>query len=143
MHCLLHIRSRKENPMEASNVKAMLEALESFNAVDLSGFKFPLDGDSSTIYNSNKKEITIPYWRVADLLNEVKEAQDIAKFALAAPTRNCDVGTPEEQDRRFCKWCHKHGIDGDMEVACAHQNMSCTLCALRWAQMSYEEGAAK
>lgn len=45
------------------------EALEKLNAVDLSWLEFPLDGDSSTIYNSNKKEITIPYWRVAELLN--------------------------------------------------------------------------
>ena len=59
------------------------EALEKFSAIDLSGLKFPLDGDSSTIYNSDRKEITIPYWRVAELLNEVKAAQDMAKSALA------------------------------------------------------------
>ena len=67
------------------------EALEKFNAVDLSGLEFPLDGDSSTIYNSNKKEITIPYWKVAELLNGVKDAQDMAKAALSAPPRNCDA----------------------------------------------------
>lgn len=136
-------KKRKEKPMEASNVKAMREALEQFNAVDLSGFEFPLDGDSSTIYNSNKKEIIIPYWRVAELLNGVKAAQDMSKATLSAPPRNCDVGTPDEQDRRFGKWCRKSGIDGDMEVACAHPDMGCTLCALRWAQMPYEEGEQK
>ena len=67
------------------------EALEKLNAVDLSGLEFPLDGDSSTIYNSNKKEITIPYWRVAELLNEVKAARDMAEAALAKPPRNCDL----------------------------------------------------
>ena len=84
------------------------EALEKFNAVDLSGLEFPLDGDSSTIYNSNKKEITIPYWRVAELLNGVKEAQDMAKAALSAPPRNCDVFSKAKvlemlEDRSFSK----------------------------------------
>ena len=46
--------------------------------------------DTIYIYNSNKKEITIPYWRVAELLNEVKAAHDMAKAALSAPPRNCD-----------------------------------------------------
>lgn len=62
---------------------------------------------------------------------------------IGRPLRNCDVGTAEEQDARHSKWCRKYGIDGDMEVACAHQDMNCTLCALRWAQMPYEEGGAK
>ena len=84
------------------------EALEKFSAVDLSGLKFPLDGDSSTIYNSDKKEITIPYWRVAELLNGVKAAQDMAKSVLAAPLRNCDAFSKAEvlevlEDRSFSK----------------------------------------
>lgn len=125
--------------MEASNIKAMREALESFNAVDLSGFEFPLDGDSSTIYNSNKKEITIPYWRVAELLNGVKAAQDMSKATLSAPPRNCDVGTAEEQFRRFNMFC--------LPIKCR----KCKLytkeelydCIFRWLQMPFEEGDAK
>lgn len=74
---------------------------------------------------------------------EILELKQIAESVLSSPPRNCDVGTAEEQNRRFCKWCRKYGIDGDMEVACAHQDMSCTLCALRWEQMPYEEGGAK
>lgn len=73
----------------------MIEALKKFIAVDLSKLKFPLDGDSSAIYNSDKEEITIPYWRVAELLNEIKLAQNMSKSALAEPLRNCDVGTAE------------------------------------------------
>jgi hypothetical protein len=115
------------------------EALEKFSAVDLSKLKFPLDGDSSAIYNSDKKEITIPYWMVAELLNEVKAAQDIAKSALAEPLRNCDVGTAAEQNLRHGEWCRKHGIDGDWDVNCASPDMGCHLCFARWAQMPYEE----
>ena len=91
-----------EDSSVVGNSAKMREALEKFNAVDLSWLEFPLDGDSSTIYNSNKKEITIPYWRVAELLNEVKAAQDMAKAALSAPPRNCDLfETPKEAGEAF------------------------------------------
>ena len=73
------------------------------------------------------------------LVSITKKACD----AISVPARNCDVGTAEEQDARHSKWCRKYGIDRDIEVACAHQDMSCTLCALRWAQMPYEEGCEK
>jgi hypothetical protein len=83
--------------------RKLRESLEKFSAVDLSRLKFPLDGDSSAIYNSDKKEITIPYWRVAELLNEVKVAQDMAKSALSAPPRNCDVFEVHTADDEFEK----------------------------------------
>ena len=113
------------------------EALEKLNAVDLSWLEFPLDGDSSTIYNSNKKEITIPYWRVAELLNGVKEAQDMAKAALSAPPRNCDVGTTEEQSRRYEKLCDSHTC-GSSGSDCPLYDYDCSQIA--WSQMPYEEG---
>ena len=118
------------------------EALEKFNAVDLSGLEFPLDGCSSTIYNSNKKEITIPYWRVAELLNGVKEAQDMAKAALSAPPRNCDVGTAEEQAKRFHSFCKK--FQSDIQGMCSSQCpcISCygmCHCITKWEQIPYEE----
>lgn len=72
------------------------------------------------------------------VLNTHKIAESLKKSL-----RNCDLGTAEEQGARHSKWCRKYGIDGDMEVACAHQDMNCTLCALRWAQMPYGEGGAK
>ena len=74
----------------------------------------------------------------AHLLGYLNQISMWAEDAISAPPRNCDVGTPEEQHRRFMKWCGKHGIDGDMDVACAYPDMCCTLCALRWAQMPYE-----
>ena len=89
---------------------------------------------------------TLDEWRTNGEMMEhwqYSELFGIANAALSAPPRNCDVGTAEEQGARHSKWCRKYGIDGDMEVACAHQDMSCTLCALRWAQMPYEEGGAE
>ena len=71
------------------------------------------------------------------------EIRDIARAALAEPVKNFEVGTMEEQQARHCAWCRKHGIDGDNKVNCAHPDMSCGLCTLRWAQMPYEKGGAK
>ena len=102
--------------MEASNIKAMREAL----------LKVKKLFDGRIMFQK-----------------AVREAHEVVNAALDEPPRNCDVGTPEEQHRRFNKWCGKHGIDGDMDVACAHPDMCCTLCALRWAQMPYEEGDTK
>ena len=66
----------------------------------------------------------------------------IAKEALSAPPRNCDLGTTKEQSARFDAHCRKH--------------MGCLTCPLRekdggvpkhcefaWAQMPYDEGGAK
>jgi hypothetical protein len=116
------------------------EALEKFNAVDLSGLEFPLDGDSTTIYNSDKEEITIPYWRVAELLNEVKVAQDMAKAALAEPLRNCDVGTADEQYKRFDKICFSGRTTEDCPLFEKTSPCCSPFCFARWSQMPYEEG---
>ena len=51
------------------------------------------------------------------------------KATLAAPPRNCDVGTAEEQDKRYAMFMEKHWTLGKT--------------ALQWAQMPYEEGGAK
>ena len=67
--------------------------------------------------------------------------------ALSAPPRNCDVGTAQEQDERFHRFCVKHHTGscagchnpvGDYTVANGVRE-----CALVWAQMPYEEGGAK
>lgn len=108
------------------------EALEKFSAVDLSGLKFPLDGDSSAIYNSDRKEITIPYWRVAELLNEVKAAQDMAKSALAEPLKNYEVGTIGEQIKRFYDEYYAK------DSRCSRR-WSFGECAIHWSQMPYDD----
>lgn len=114
------------------------EALEKLNAVDLSWLEFPLDGDSSTIYNSNKTEITIPYWRVAELLNEVKEAQDMAKAALAAPPRNCDkYNTDNEAYAGFRKFCD------ESECSECRFDQNTTTCRLSWLYSEVEKEESK
>ena len=72
----------------------------------------------------------------------MKEMRDKCCSALAAPPRNCDVGTPEEQAKRFalhcdknpkCKRCQCCGV-----IPFNH-------CEFVWAQMPYtaEEGETK
>ena len=61
------------------------------------------------------------------LVSITKKASD----AIAAPPRNCDIGTPDEHLVRHRKWCWEHD--------CKHTD-SCKLCVARWAQMPYEEG---
>lgn len=68
------------------------------------------------------------------------EIGSICDAALAAPPRNCDVGTAEEQlERMDAAYCSKR--------LCAKGK--CPLfkpgldCSLIWAQMPYEEGGAK
>ena len=84
----------------------------------------------------------IPTWDGA-----IGRIKDIAEAALSAPPRNCDVGTAQEQDERFHRFCVKHHTGscagchnpvGDYTVANGVRE-----CALVWAQMPYEEGGAK
>ena len=55
--------------------------------------------------------------------------------ALSAPPRNCDVGTVEEQKKRFRDFCIRSKCD-----SCPFSE-ECTLanCAICWSQMPYEE----
>ena len=70
---------------------------------------------------------------------DIRKTHEAVNAALAAPPRNCDVGTTKEQSARFDAHCRK--------------NMGCLTCPLRekdggvpkhcefaWAQMPYEVG---
>ena len=113
---------------EIGNMKAMLEALEWLHH-DIER-QAALDGEMST---DNAVRI-----------GAIREA-------LAAPPRNCDVGTAEKQAERFEDFCLKH-------IGCAEETggrhcLCCPLvkasekitqkCELYWAQMPYEEGGAE
>jgi len=68
--------------------------------------------------------------------------------ALSAPPRNCDVGTAEEQYRRYWEMCSAKDVN-----QCAYcefrktSNLNCSRdkCFATWAQMPYEaeEGGAE
>jgi len=67
------------------------------------------------------------------------EIRDIARSALAAPPRNCDVGTVADQRKRYAKIC-QHNCD-----RCALQDDRALKggCEFSWEQLPYEEGGAK
>lgn len=67
---------------------------------------------------------------------------EIAHAALAAPPRNCDVGTAEEQLDRWQAFCNKHDDDC---TGCPYVGFggSFVHCYSKWAQMPYEEGGSK
>ncbi len=86
------------------------------------------------------------------------EIRDIARAALAASARNCDVGTPEEQVERFKEYClsnmlyyrdmfgtHEGAGGWDCREDCPIGKMIdkndslCDHCQLVWAQMSYAQ----
>ncbi len=75
----------------------------------------------------------------------VDELRGMVVRALAAPTRNCDVGTEVEQGDRFARFC-------DCYICCSQcpikprwnfGNDHKPSCGVIWAQMPYKEGGAE
>lgn len=96
--------------MEASNVKAMRKALSDACYAMFNFLKTQNGG-----------------------YEEMANALDKAKAALAAPARNCDVGTVEEQSERYHAFC-----DSNECTSCPCKFTARTYCALIWEQMPYE-----
>ena len=69
--------------------------------------------------------------------DDAKDCLAVIETAISVPPRNCDVGTPEEQNERFLKFC----TSMDCERYCPL--FKADSCELAWAQMPYEEGGAK
>ena len=74
---------------------------------------------------------------------EMANALDKAKAALAAPAINCEVGTVEEQSERFRTYCEEHK-DNDAEcLYCPLFGKTGGHCELAWAQLPYTEGGTE
>ena len=66
----------------------------------------------------------------------MREVAAACRAALAAPLRNCDVGTPDEQSERFGRFCGHYRV---------RRCKDCPLlakvpCEFEWAQMPYGVG---
>ena len=70
------------------------------------------------------------------------EALRKAKAALAAPPRNCDVGTAEEQFERWIVLCGRYNDDCTGCPCDDHTYASYANCFSNWAQTPYDEGGA-
>ena len=85
---------------------------------------------------------------VADILkgDDVNSAFNEVTAALSAPPRNCDVGTAEEQEKRFNSFCKTH-LSGTRSICSAQcPCVGCRSmfhCLTKWSQMPYDEGGAK
>ncbi len=97
--------------MEANNMKAMREAYE---------FAEEFLRDYGTDWKLHNK--------LCDML----------KSALAAPLRNCDVGSDKEQYKRFRDYCSRKRCENLITP-----NTLGSEFAFEWAQMPYAEGGAK
>lgn len=65
--------------------------------------------------------------------------------ALKKSLRNCDIGTVDEQEDRFERFCDANKYVGDDGANICSKDCPCYNyldCGVRWAQMPYEEGVA-
>ena len=80
--------------------------------------------------------------------DDAKECLAVIESAISAPPRNCDVGTAEEQEKRFYAFCgynrFQSGIKGMCSslCPCIRCRDMCN-CLTKWSQMPYEKGGAK
>ena len=71
------------------------------------------------------------------VLNTHKLAESLKKSL-----RNCDVGTDEEQSRRYKDLCYSHTCGSRCSLTgCPLYEYDCS--PLAWGQMPYEKGSAK
>ena len=81
---------------------------------------------------------------VADILkgDDVNGAFNEVIASLSAQPRNCDVGTAEEQTKRFHSFCKK--FQSDIQGMCSHLCPCIDCCDMchcitKWSQMPYKE----
>lgn len=110
--------------MEASNVMAIREALAKADAA------FNLIVKSAWFIEANFHET-----------KEVMDASNAITATLSAPPRNCDVGTAEEQQARFDRFCDKYKNCTECPVWRGGELTS--RCSMYWAQLPYEKGETK
>lgn len=66
-------------------------------------------------------------------ISKTISAVEKARQALSAPPRNCDVGSAEEQTRRFVDFCYR----SKECVSCQMEPKGETDCILAWAQSPF------
>lgn len=82
-----------------------------------------------------------PFLKEGELEDESDLADDVWEVLQGVP-RNCDVGTDEEQSRRYEELCDRHTCGSRCSLSgCPMYEHDCSPFA--WEQMPYEEGAGK
>ena len=117
----------REKSSAVGNAAAMREALEKIANMG-EEIDYQLGSSDETVY-AFRHERSLAY-----------NISECARTALSAPPRNCDVGTAEEQEKRFNSFCKRHKV-GLRCVDCPVNGVLPKNCALIWSQMPYDEVA--
>ncbi len=76
----------------------------------------------------------------SDFKDYIRRLNDLVDDISLIP-RNCDVGTAEEQEARFNKFCFSHyninNVDGECSPCPLNKNVK-GICEFAWSQMPYE-----
>ena len=117
---------KEEVKMEKpGNAATMREALENIANMG-EQIDYQLGSSDETVYAFRHER---------SLAHSISEC---ARTALSAPPRNCDVGTAEEQARRYEELCDSHTCGSICSGSCCPlYDYDCSPFA--WAQMPYEE----
>lgn len=115
-------RACKASPGDAAAMREALEFVLQFDATD----------------EAAEEDMLTDAERIAEYADHIEECQKKARAALAAPARNCDVGTAEEQAERFRKAC-KSWSNADDRDYCSYE---CPIdgngdCHERFGQMPF------
>lgn len=108
--------------MEASDRKELRVILDNINVLNDEWFDtFQTDEGQTGIHDA--------------LEDEIIKADKI----LAKRPRNCDVGTSDEQFKRWQDFCNTYDDDCNGCPCDGHTN-TLSYCFAKWAQMPYKEG---
>jgi hypothetical protein len=136
------LRLDSDDPLEAARVVA---AMSAYKGEAHSGNEVKLrEALKKAMSFFDRGVICTSYANSAFEMDELERWYDDIKTALAAPSRQCDVGTPEEQLKRFKDFCRIISKDETCH-GCPLLPQCSTLehCTLTWAQMPYTESEAK
>ena len=114
----------REESSQVGNAAKMREALRQVSRV-------AVEMTRKTVTGESEDRKTVDEWAL--------RLCDIVSATLAAPPRNCDVGTDEEQSRRYEELCDRHTCGSRCSASgCPMYEHDCSPFA--WGQMPYEEG---
>ena len=117
----------REKASQVGNAAKMRDALRQVSRV-------AVEMTRKTVTGESEDRKTVDEWSL--------RLCDIVSATLAAPPRNCDVGTDEEQSRRYEELCDRHTCGSRCSASgCPMYEYDCSPFA--WGQMPYEEGGAK
>ena len=128
--------TRGEHP-QVNNAAAMREALVALREAARNFYHQILNSKYNDIMDEYKcRERGFP------ALLDLRYAIPKANVALAAPARNCDVGTAEEQVERFGTFCISNKTTIQLPEKCTRCRIrgeaNVHKCMFEWAQMPYE-----